>query len=61
MRNLIPTSVGGICACARRNTFKQIFALSTKLCVSVLIDDLSSIDEYFFFVSSAVTIFNEPF
>ena len=37
------------------------FALSPKICVSGLIDDLSSIDEYFFFVSSAVTIYNVLF
>ena len=44
-----------------RNTFEQIFALGAKICVSGLIDDLSSIDEYFFFVSSAVTIYNVLF
>ena len=33
------------------------FALSTKLCVSSLIDNLSNIDEYFFFFYSAVIIY----
>ena len=37
------------------------FAMSGKLCVFGLMDDLSNIDEYFFFVSSAVTIYNVPF
>ena len=37
------------------------FALSAKLCVSSLIDNLSNIDEYFFFVYSAVIIYNVPF
>ena len=40
------------------------FVLSAELChcVSGLIDDLSNnIAEYFFFVSSAVTIYNVPF
>ena len=41
-----------------QNTFKQIFALSAKIGVSGLIDNLSSVNEYFFFVSSAVTIYN---
>ena len=36
-------------------------AFSAKLCVSGLIDDLSNIDEYLFFVSTAVTIYNAPF
>ena len=44
-----------------QNTFEQIFALSAKICVSGLIDNLSSIDEYFFFVSSAVTIYDVLF
>ena len=47
--------------CTRWNTFTQIFALSAKLCVSGLMDDLSSIDEYFLFVSSEVTIYNGAF
>ena len=38
-----------------------LFAHSTKLCISGLIDDLSNIYEYFFFVSSAGTIYNVPF
>jgi len=38
-------------------TYLNKFALSAKLCVSGLKDDLSNIDEYFFFVSSAVTTY----
>ena len=34
---------------------------SAKVNVFGLIDDLSNIDEYLFFVSSAVTIYNVPF
>ena len=60
MRNL-PASVGDACACARWNTFKQIFALSAKYCVSGLMDNLLSINEHFFFVSCAVTIDKVPF
>ena len=36
-------------------------ALTAKLCVSGLVDNLSNIDEYFFFVYSAVIIYNVPF
>ena len=36
------------------------FALTAKLCVSGSIDNLSNIDEYFFFVYSAVIIYNVP-
>ena len=46
---------------ALNGTHLNKFAMSGKLCVFGLMDDLSNIDEYFFFVSSAVTIYNVSF
>ena len=54
-----PLSVTHMLALDR--TYLNKFALTAKFCVSSLIDDLSNIDEYFFFVYSAVIIYNVPF
>ena len=47
--------------CRRRVLVLDKFTLSAKLCMGSLVDNLSNIDEYLFFVSSAGAIYNVPF